>query len=204
MPTTNIMMSNQSNHANRESVYTPVLKERSLDEQPRVLTPAAIANIPGVLLLPGGDINENQVLAVTAISSIFDMADFVNPEETVILSIADGNTLRCVLTNPDIFGKHFYVLEGYPGFEYRDYFTNATWGLPRVSYHSLAAEVNFARELNEKSKLATQSVIEKEKRRSTRKTGFRKPFSEFDVEVIGGPSTAEPSKEIGDEPDEQK
>lgn len=173
------------------SVYKPALVDTNDDSTRSVISPGLLGSQPGVLLVPGGDVNDKQLLAVTVISSVFDMADFVNPTDSVILSIADGNTLRCILDNPLIFGKTFYVIEGFPGFEYKDYFTNATWGLPRIAYHTLAAEITFARDLNAKAELATQSVIEKERKRVTRKTGFKRPFTAFESEEIGGPRASE-------------
>lgn len=171
----------------KDTGYRPLLRDRNLDEDAAkpVVSPGMLSSKPGVLLLPEGTVPDNALLAVTAISSVFDMADFVNPEDPVILSVADGETLRCILQFPNIFGERFYVLEGFPGFEYRDYFTNATWGLPKVSYHSLAAEITFARELNAKAELAGQTVLEKERKRIQRKSGFKKAFTDFEVEEVG-------------------
>lgn len=172
----------------KDTGYRPLLKDRDLpdDSVKQSISPGVLSAKPGVLLLPGGTVPTEALLAVTAISSVFDLADFVNPEDPVILSIADADVLRCALEYPSLFGDRFYVLDGFPGFEYKDYFVNATWGLPKVSYHSLAAEITFARELNAKAELAGQSVIEKERKRVQRKSGFKKAFTGFDVEEIGG------------------
>lgn len=186
----------------KDTGYRPLLKDRSLseDEGKQVVTPGMLGTKPGVLLLPEGTVPTGALLAVTAIASVFDMAGFVNPEDPVILSIADGETLRCILQYPSIFGDRFYVLEGFPGYEYRDYFTNATWGLPKVSYHSLAAEITFARDLNAKAEMAGQSVLEKERKRIQRKSGFKKAFTGFEVEEVG----AHPPQEADGLPEEEK
>lgn len=185
----------------KDTGYRPLLRDRNLDEDAAkpTVSPGLLGAKPGVLLLPGGTVPDNALLAVTAIASVFDMADFVNPEDPIILSVADGETLRCILEFPGIFGERFYVLEGFPGFEYRDYFTNATWGLPKVSYHSLAAEVTFARDLNAKAELAGQTVLEKERKRVQRKSGFKKAFTNFEVEEVG----SHPPQEADGLPEEE-
>lgn len=186
----------------KDTGYRPLLKDRSLpdDEVKQSISPGVLSQKPGVLLLPGGTVPSEALLAVTAVSSIFDLADFVNPEDPVILSIADADVLRCALEYPALFGDRFYVLEGFPGFEYKDYFVNATWGLPKVSYHSLAAEITFARELNAKAELAGQTVIERERKRVQRKSGFKKAFTGFEVEEVG----AHPPQEGDGLPEEDK
>lgn len=185
--------------ANKDTGYRPITKEVDEQSSSQSVSPGMLGQKPGILLIPGGDIPANSLLSVVKISSIFDMADFVSPEDPLILSVGDGDILRCVLQYPTLFGDTFYVLEGFPGFEYKDYFTLATWGLPKVSYHSLAAEITYAREINARAELATQSVIAKERKRVQRKSGFKKQFTEFEVEEVG----AHPPKESTAPPEDQ-
>lgn len=169
----------------KDAGYTPVLRERSLEDKGDALTPKVLTDKPGVLLVPGGDIPEDGVLAIQAVTSIFDFEPFVNPEEPVIVSVADAETLRCILKFPTLFGERFYVLEGVPGFEYRDYFTETTWGLPKMSYAALAVDVTYARKVNDDIAVSRESVHQKERRRTRRKSGGQKEFKNFDVETIG-------------------
>lgn len=164
--------------------YKPIAAKPT--DEPKAVSPRVIEEHPGVMLVPPGDIPSESLLAIHSVASIFDFADFVNPESSVIVCVQDLGVLDCLLSYPRLFGEHFYVLDGFPGFEYKDGFRTSTWGLPLVSYHTLATEVNYARHVNETAALAAENTLQSERRRTRRKNGSQKSFQNFGVATADG------------------
>lgn len=164
--------------------YKPIAAKP--DGEQKAVSPRVIEEHPGVMLVPPGDIPADSLLAIHSVASVFDFADFVSPESSVIVCVQDLGVLECLLSYPRLFGEHFYVLDGFPGFEYKDGFRTATWGLPLVSYHTLATEVNYARHVNETAALASENVMQSERRRTRRKNGSQKAFQNFGIAAADG------------------
>lgn len=190
------------------SGYVPMLRDRhesddSSAPSSKAVTPRVVEEHKGIMLVPGGDIPQDSILSVTAISSVFDLEPFVDVVEPVILSIGSTEIIRCALAFPGLFGGRYFVLEGVPGFEYTSAFSEATWGLDRLSYASLSADVQYARDMNERAQLASETVHEKERRRTQRKSGHVKAFEDFEVAQIPGrskkPEVSEEAEESSDE-----